>query len=60
MNRRQGRSDWTAEGRADLVTRLEHARRECDLYLPTDDLTIAQVLESVVQFLEQYPATPDS
>jgi len=60
MNRRQGRSDWMAEGRADLVTRLEHARRECDLYLPTDDLTIPQVLETVVKFLEQCSATSDS
>ena len=60
MNRRQGRSDWTAEARADLVARLEHARRECDLYLPADDLTIAQVLETVVKFLEQCSATPDS
>ena len=59
MNRRQGRSDWTAEARADLVTRLERARRECDLYLPTDDLTIAQVLETVVQFLEQHDETHD-
>jgi guanylate kinase len=53
MNRRQERSDWTAETRAELVTRLEHARRECDLYLPTDDLTIPQVLETVIQFLDQ-------
>ena len=60
MNRRQGRSDWTAEARADLVTRLERARRECDLYLPTDDLTIPQVLETVVQFLEQRYLVHDS
>ena len=60
MNRRQGRCDWTAEGRADQVARLEHARRECDLCLPTDDLTIAQVLGTVVQFLERCSATPDS
>jgi len=59
MNRRQGRSDWTAEARADLVNRLERARRECDLYLPTDDLTIPQVLETVVQFLEQHFQTHD-
>ena len=60
MNRRQGRSDWTTEARADLITRLEHARRECDLYLPTDDLTIPQVLETVVQFLEQRYVMRDS
>jgi deoxyadenosine/deoxycytidine kinase len=53
MNRRQGRSDWTEEARAEQVARLEHARRECDLYLPTDDLTIPQVLEAVIVFLEK-------
>ena len=60
MNRRQGRSDWTTEARADLITRLERARRECDLYLPSDDLTIPQVLETVVQFLEQRYVMRDS
>jgi hypothetical protein len=53
MNRRQGRSDWTEQSRAEQVARLQRARRECDLYLPTDDLTIPQVLETVVAFLEQ-------
>jgi deoxyadenosine/deoxycytidine kinase len=51
MNRRQARADWTDEARAEQLARLEHARRECDLYLPTDDLTIPQVLEVVVRFL---------
>jgi deoxyadenosine/deoxycytidine kinase len=53
MNRRQERSDWTQEARAEQLARLEHARRECNLYLPTDDLTVPQVLESVVKLLEQ-------
>jgi len=53
MNRRQGRSDWTEEARAEQLARLEHARRECSLYLPTDDLTIPQVLETVVNFLDE-------
>jgi hypothetical protein len=52
MNRRQGRADWTDEARAEQLLRLESARRECDFYLPTDDLTILQVLEAVVRFLE--------
>jgi len=52
MNRRQGRTDWTDEARAEQLLRLESARRECDLYLPTDDLTILQPLEAVVRFLE--------
>jgi deoxyadenosine/deoxycytidine kinase len=53
INRRQGRGDWTEEARAEQVARLEHARRECDLYLPTDDLAIPQVLEAVIAFLEK-------
>jgi deoxyadenosine/deoxycytidine kinase len=53
MNRRQGRNDWTEQSRGEQVARLERARRECDLYLPTDDLTIPQVLETVIKFLEQ-------
>jgi len=52
MNRRQGRTDWTDAARAEQLLRLLSARRECDLYLPTDELTILQVLEAVVQFLE--------
>ncbi len=54
MNRRQGRSDWTEPARAEQVARLERARRECDLYLPTDDLTIPQVLETVLRFLSRF------
>jgi GTPase SAR1 family protein len=54
MNRRQGRTDWTDAARAEQWLRLESAQRECDLYLPTDDLTIPQVLEAVVQFLEEH------
>jgi deoxyadenosine/deoxycytidine kinase len=33
--------------------RLRHARAHCDLYLPTDDLSQAQVLEQVVEFLNR-------
>jgi GTPase SAR1 family protein len=52
MNRRQGRTDWTEGVRAEQIARLAGARRACDLYLPTDELTIPQVIESVVSFLE--------
>ncbi len=52
MNRRQSRTDWTAEARAEQMDRLERARRECDFYLPTDDLTIPQVLQAVLDFIE--------
>lgn len=52
MNRRQERSDWTEDARAEQLARLASARRECDLYLPTDDLTIPQVLEAALDFLK--------
>ena len=38
---------WLAEERA----RLAHARAHCDLYLPTDDLTPAQVTAAALSFL---------
>ena len=34
--------------------RLATARESCDLYLPTDDLTIEQVLETVVNWVEAW------
>ena len=54
MNHRQGRSDWTEEARADQLGRLASARRECDLYLPTDALAIPQVLEAALSFLNPH------
>jgi hypothetical protein len=33
--------------------RLDHARRNCDLYLATDQLTEAQVLQQVIGFLQK-------
>ena len=53
MNRRQGRTDWTDAARTEQVRRLASARAACDLYLPTDELTISQVLETVIAFLNR-------
>jgi deoxyadenosine/deoxycytidine kinase len=39
--------------------RLRHARDHCDLYLPTEDLTIEGVLASVIGFLHQQRDTID-
>ncbi len=49
--------DWTEHDHAEQVDRLAHARRNCDLYLPTDDLTPAQVLERVLEALGQPSST---
>jgi hypothetical protein len=54
MNRRQGRTDWTDEARAEQLSRLANARQGCDLCLSTDDLTIPQVLDTVTAFLDQF------
>jgi cytidylate kinase len=40
-------TDWTEQHR-----RLAHAREHADFYLPTDALSIDQVLEAVIAFLE--------
>ncbi|CAG0936681.1 hypothetical protein TFLX_05564 [Thermoflexales bacterium] len=50
-NARQGRSDWTPTAHAEQSARLQHARTACDLYLPTDELTPAEVLDRVERFI---------
>lgn len=58
INRRQDRADWTQSALDDQRSRLTAARQVCHLYLPTDDLTIPQVLETVVRFInKRMPAT---
>ena len=44
---RRRRIDWGQERLDILNARLAHARAHCDLYLPTDDLAPAQVVERV-------------
>jgi hypothetical protein len=56
--RRQGRSDWTQE-RLDVQRhRLAHARKHCDYYLQTDDLTREEVAERVEASLRGMRITP--
>ncbi len=38
--------------------RLRHAREHCDLYLPTEGLSEAEVLTAVVEYLDQVGASP--
>ena len=46
------RFDWPVGDYLEQQRRLEHARRECAIYVVTDDLTPQAVLEEVVQALE--------
>lgn len=54
INHRQGRSDWTQAVLDEQHARLRSARQACQLYLPTDVLSIPQVLEAVVDFIERF------
>lgn len=49
--RTRRRIAWGPESLARQKTRLERARRECDVYVLTDGLSPAQVFEQVVQAL---------
>jgi hypothetical protein len=44
------------EGLERQLGRLDLAREACDLYLPTDDLTIADVRERVLSWIEAWKA----
>lgn len=52
--RRRGRrgAGWDQAYLDEQHRRLEHARRHCHLYLPTDGLSEEEVLERVLDFLE--------
>jgi predicted metal-dependent hydrolase len=45
------RFDWPVTDYQEQRRRLEHARRECDIYLVTDGLTPQAVLEQVLRAL---------
>ena len=49
------RSDmqWTQKDYNKQLVRLAHARKFADLYINTDELTAAQVLDNVLEFLER-------
>ncbi|MCS6843797.1 MAG: hypothetical protein NZ528_05645 [Caldilineales bacterium] len=52
VRRRSPRSDWTPEVLEAQRRRLAHARRHSHLIVGTDELTEAEVLERVHQFLQ--------
>ncbi|RPI33310.1 MAG: hypothetical protein EHM70_06410 [Chloroflexota bacterium] len=43
--------DWSVDEYAEQQRRLEHARRHATLYVNTDNLSIEQVLDTVLAFL---------
>lgn len=43
--------DWSFEEYTDQLRRLRHARQHAQLVLDTNPLTVAQVLETVITFL---------
>jgi guanylate kinase len=47
---------WKAEDMQEQQRRLRHAREHCDLYLHTDALTIEQVRQRVIEFLQTFRA----
>ena len=47
--------DWPIEDYQEQQRRLEHARRECDLNVQTDDLTPQAVVEEVLRSLGELP-----
>jgi deoxyadenosine/deoxycytidine kinase len=52
---RQHRTDWTVEYLSEQLRRLHGAWLACDLYLPTDELAPAEVLERTLKFLSNTP-----
>lgn len=51
----QGRREiyWGQERLDEQGKRLAHAREHCDFYLPTDGLTIDEVLQAVIGFVTE-------
>ena len=52
--------DWGQEWLDEQGDRLAHARRHCDFYLPTDDLTPAEVVKQVRAVLSRVGIEPGS
>ncbi len=50
--------NWTPADLEEQHRRLGHARINCDLYLATDDLTPAQVLEQALALFASHPGPP--
>ncbi len=49
--------DWSPAEYAEQIRRLSHARQHADFVLDTNPLTVAQVLESVIAFIDSTDRT---
>lgn len=47
------RLDWTRKEYEEQLRRLKHARQHADLIIQTDELTIEEVLQIALSFLDQ-------
>jgi ABC-type cobalamin/Fe3+-siderophores transport system ATPase subunit len=50
--------NWMPADLEEQHYRLRHARAHCNLYMPTDDLTRAQVLDRALAFVASQPGLP--
>jgi len=50
--------DWTNEEYTEQLRRLVHARQHADLFLDTNSLTLAEVLDAVLSFINS--SNPDT
>jgi cytidylate kinase len=51
--RRRRDVSWDEQHLARERARLEHARQHCDLYLPTDNLTVEEVFQRARRVIEE-------
>jgi cytidylate kinase len=54
LTRERRKLDWSEADYAEQHRRLAHARANADLYIYTDPLSIAEVEQQIVKFLESF------
>jgi deoxyadenosine/deoxycytidine kinase len=47
--------DWTLKEYEIQIDRLAHARQHADFYINTDRLSVEEVLESILEFVQHFP-----
>jgi len=58
--RKRRQVPWGEERLRAQRRRLAHARRHCNLYLPTDDLSVEEMIARVLAALEKYHSPQSS